>query len=152
MRIPTALALGLAIVAACRAPAPLAPETRVVTIGGRAFGLEVAADDATRMRGLSDRASIEPAGGMLFAYDTPRPLEFVMRRCLVPLDLLLVADDGTIVAVHEMAVEPYDAPAAALPRYGHPAPLRLAIELRGGSARALGVRPGDRVLWGGRGP
>jgi uncharacterized membrane protein (UPF0127 family) len=141
---PACLLLPL-LLAACRTTAPLAPETIPVAIGGRTFTLEVAADEWTRMRGLSDRREIASSGGMLFVYPTHRPLEFVMRRCVVPIDLLIVADDGAVLAVHEMAVEPYGTPDPRLPRYGHESPARLAIELRGGTARALGVRPGVRV-------
>jgi uncharacterized membrane protein (UPF0127 family) len=140
-----ALALLLAT-CACRS-APLCPEHRRALIGGRAFTLEVARDERTRHQGLSDRAEVVADGGMLFIYPRPRPLQFVMRRCLVPLDLLLVDETGRVVAVHEMRVEPPGTPEAALPRYGHPLPVPYAIELRGGTARALGLQPGATVAF-----
>jgi uncharacterized membrane protein (UPF0127 family) len=121
------------------------PSGRAVIIGGERFVLDVAADPATRFQGLSDRTRIPRRGGMLFVYPSPRPLQFVMRRCLVPLDLLLVDGSGVIVSVHEMRVEPYDTADADLPRYGSPRPVPYAIELRGGTIRELGLAPGQRV-------
>jgi uncharacterized membrane protein (UPF0127 family) len=116
-----------------------------VTVGGQAFHLEVAADDATRQQGLSDRPSIAADGGMLFVYDEDRHRAFVMRRCLVPIDILFVDAALTVVAAHSMEVEAYGTPSWRLRRYQSGRPCRYVIELRGGTLAALGVEPGDRV-------
>ena len=122
-------------------PLPSVP----VTVGGRTFHLEVAADPATRQQGLSDRPSVPTDGGMLFVYDDDRPRAFVMRRCLVPIDILFVDARLTVVAAHAMQVEPYDTPAWRLRRYRSGSRCRYVIELRGGTLEAVDVAPGDRV-------
>ena len=62
-----------------------------------------------------------------------------MRNTLIPLDMLFVDGQGRIVNIHERAVpQTLDVIAAE-------APVRVVIELNGGTAARLGIKPGDRV-------
>ena len=89
---------------------------------------------------------------MLFAFSRAAPLVFVMRHCLVPIDVAFVGDAGRVVALHAMAVEPpqrgdetpfaYD---SRLRRYASEAPARFAVELAGGTLSRLGLRVGDAL-------
>jgi hypothetical protein len=77
-----AITVVLAALAALAASAqPLAPRlpTMQVTIGGERFTLEVARDPATQFRGLGGRTRIDPHGGMLFVFPSPRATAFAMR-------------------------------------------------------------------------
>jgi uncharacterized membrane protein (UPF0127 family) len=127
-------------------------------IGGRTFHLEVAADDATRDRGLGGRSEQQLGDGMVFVLARAEELEFVMRDCAHPLDLLFLDDDGHVLAVHEMQPEPARGPAeraevpvedfaysARLTAYPSGVACRLAVEVRAGTARSCRVRVGDRV-------
>ncbi len=116
-----------------------------VTISGRTFTLELALDDDARFGGLSNRAEIAADGGMLFVFPQPRPLSFVMRQCLVPIDLIFLDAGGRIVATHAMQVEPYDTPEAQLTAYPSEWPAQFAIELRGGTLEALNLTTGHRI-------
>ena len=120
-------------------------ETVEVTIGGRSFELELAADAASRYQGLSDRESIAADGGMLFVFPSASVRTFVMRRCLVPIDIAFLGPDGRVVAMHEMEVEPYDTSEWQLRRYSSQWPAQFAIELRGGTLRTLELELGDVV-------
>jgi len=120
-------------------------ETVELEIAGRGFELELALTPAQRYRGLSDRESIAADGGMLFVFPGEKERTFVMRRCLVPIDLIYLDDSGRVVSTHAMAVEPYYTPEVALPGYDSGAPAGYAIELAGGTLEALGVSKGDRV-------
>lgn len=119
--------------------------TQAVTLGGRRFELELAITREKVFRGLSDRMKIESDGGMLFVFKQPRVLEFVMRRCLVPIDIVFLDASGRITAMHEMKVEPYDTPEERLKRYSSRYAAQFAIELAGGTLRGLGLKVGDRV-------
>jgi uncharacterized membrane protein (UPF0127 family) len=118
---------------------------QAVTIDGRVFRLEVAADADKRFQGLSDREEIPEDGGMLFVFPSEARREFVMRRCLVPIDILFLDGRGTVVKMHAMQVEPYDRPELALKRYGSRWPAQFAIELRGGWLEELEVAEGDVI-------
>jgi len=116
-----------------------------VVIGDRTFNLELALDDDTRFQGLSDRKSIPKDGGMLFVFPQSRQLNFVMRRCLVPIDLIYLGPGGRIVSMHQMQVEPYDTPEHKLKYYSSGWPAQFAIELREGSINQLELKVGQKI-------
>jgi uncharacterized membrane protein (UPF0127 family) len=77
-----------------------------LTLGGREFTLELALTDKTRFRGLSGRAEIPEAGGLVFVFRREQSLQFVMRDCPVPIDIIYVDKSGRITAMHNMEAEP----------------------------------------------
>ncbi|HEY6708236.1 MAG TPA: DUF192 domain-containing protein [Actinomycetota bacterium] len=104
--------------------------------------LEVAADPATRARGLMERGRVPPGTGMVFLYPADVTESFWMKNTLVPLSIAFVAADGRVVSVAEMT------PCAAdpCPSYAPAGPYRYAIELAAGSFGDAGVGPGARVV------
>lgn len=161
----SALMLGavtpLAIVGcAPSASAPTADGRERVTLAGQTFALEVVADDATRVQGLSGRTEVPAEGGMLFVFPRPQRLEFVMRDCLVDIDIIFLDGSGRITAMHAMKVEPPrrdDEPKTADPRldkyearmtrYSSRYDAQFAIELQGGMLDKLEppLKVGDKV-------
>jgi len=114
-------------------------------MAGKAFALEVALDPQSRYRGLSDRDVIPDHSGMLFVFPQARKLDFVMRRCLVPIDLIYLGPGGRIVKTHEMQVEPYQTPEDNLKRYPSVWPAQFAIEFKSQTIRSLGLNPGMKI-------
>ena len=82
-----------------------------------------------------------PDAGMLFDYKTPSMATMWMKNTLIPLDMLFVDAQGRIVNIHERAVP------GSLATISAAAPVRAVIELNGGTAARLGIRPGDRVMF-----
>jgi len=142
--MPAALVLAL-LIAGCEQQPVSAPETLEVTIADRTFDLELALTSDQRYQGLSDRESIPEDGGMLFAFPKQRRLSFVMRKCLVPIDIIFLDGTGRVVATHAMKVEPYDTPDHALKRYSSGYPAQFAIELRGGTLSQMALSRGDPI-------
>jgi uncharacterized membrane protein (UPF0127 family) len=142
-----------ACVAAPGCAKPEAPDGHeVVTIDGRDFTLELVADDATRMRGLGGRESIPENGGMLFSFPDSRIRHFLMRDCVIPIDIIFLDADGRIVAMHHMPVEPPQQPGETLiqyerrlKKYSSRFNARYAIELRGGMLEELDLQPGQQI-------
>ncbi len=127
-------------------------ESDDVRFAGETCELELALDAATRGRGLGGRASIDPSGGMLFVFPRARRQSFVMRDCLVPIDVAFLDPSGRVVAVHPMQIETprADGESAAqyearLRRYGSVFPTQFALETAGGRLRELGVVAGQRI-------
>jgi uncharacterized membrane protein (UPF0127 family) len=141
---PLLLLLCVLQLTGCRGAAT-AGDTLDVTIGGERFRLELALDDAQRFAGLSDRDHIAPDGGMLFVFPDTARRAFVMRRCLVPIDIIFLSHNGLIVSMHRMAVEPYDTPEHRLKRYDSGWPAQYAIELAGGTLDRLSLESGRRI-------
>ena len=104
--------------------------------------LEVAADPATRARGLMEREEVPPGTGMVFLYPEDVAEAFWMKNTLVPLSIAFVAADGRVVSVHEMT----PCKADPCPSYAPAGPYRYAVELAAGSFPDAGVGPGSRVV------
>ncbi|MEM1165297.1 MAG: DUF192 domain-containing protein [Planctomycetota bacterium] len=122
-----------------------------VTIANERFFLEPAIDLPTRVQGLSGRAEIARDGGMIFVFPRASRQGFVMRDCLVPIDILFVADNGVIDSMHAMQIDPRQEGESAgdyehrLRRYMSDGRVRIAIELAGGTIDRLNLKPSDRV-------
>jgi uncharacterized protein len=114
--------------------------TIVTASGLHFFKVELAETPAQMEQGLMFRRELAPDAGMLFDFKTPTVATMWMRNTLIPLDMLFVGGNGRIVNIHERAVPQSDAIIAAA------APVRWVIELNGGTAARLGIKPGDRVL------
>ena len=122
-------------------PFPTAPLTIVAASGPHRFTVELATTAAQMMQGLMFRQSLAPDAGMLFDYQRPSMASMWMKNTLIPLDMLFVDAAGHIVNIHERAVPGSLDPIAAA------AAVRAVIELNGGTAARLAIRPGDRVIF-----
>jgi uncharacterized membrane protein (UPF0127 family) len=120
-------------------------------IAGQEFQLEAAVNNATRYRGLGGRESLPERGGMLFAFPFSERLEFVMRDCLIDIDIAYLDNDGVVQATHTMVIDPREegesdtAYERRLVRYSSRYPSRFAVEVRAGLLRELGVQVGDVI-------
>lgn len=128
--------------ASCNRPAAAPPPT--VTIGATTWTVEIAANDAQRYQGLSDRAHLEAGHGMLFVFDDPHELVFCMRRCLIPLDIAFIGADRRVVRTDTMKVEPYGREEYTYSSY---APALYVLEVNAGELQRAGVKPGNLVTF-----
>ncbi len=137
---PALMSLSRFSVAAELQQFPTSELTIVSTTGLHRFKVEVAETPEQMTQGLMFRRSLAPDAGMLFDYKEPTAATMWMRNTLIPLDMLFVDAQGRIVNIHQRAVpQSLDVIAAA-------APVRVVIELNGGTAARLGIKPGDRVV------
>ena len=118
-----------------------APLTIVTAAGPQKFTVELAVTPGQMEQGLMFRRTLAPDAGMLFDYKTPSLATMWMKNTLIPLDMLFIDAQGRIINIHERAIpQSLDTIAAA-------APARAVIELNGGTAARLGIKPGDRVIY-----
>ena len=92
------------------------------------------------------RESIPDAYAMLFVYDEEARVSFWMKGTLIPLDILFLDSHGVVVDVQTMTPQT-GAPDTELVKYTSAGPARYALEMNAGLAEALGVKPGDTVLF-----
>ena len=104
------------------------------------FQVEIAATSAQRSQGLMFRDHLAADGGMLFDFERPRPVTMWMRNTLISLDMLFVREDGRISRIVTETEPLSDRTIAS------GGPVRAVLELRGGRAAELGIRPGDRLI------
>jgi uncharacterized membrane protein (UPF0127 family) len=103
------------------------------------FDVELATNDAERARGLMYRKQLGPYEGMLFDFYKEMPVSFWMKNTLIPLDMVFIAADGTVKHVHANAVP------MSTDTVPSRFPVRAVLEINGGSAALLGIKPGDIV-------
>ena len=109
--------------------------------GEHRFTVEVARTPAEQSMGLMYRESLGPRDGMIFPYDPPQEVGFWMKNTLIPLDMLFIRADGRIARI-AARTRPL-----SLDSVVSGEPVAAVLELRGGRAAELGIRPGDRVSW-----
>lgn len=122
-----------------------------VEIEGETFALEIADTPEKQHRGLSHRASIDKQGGMIFVLK-PQRASFVMRDCLVDIDIVFLNEQGVVLAAHEMKTEPArrrgessSAYNARLKRYSSGGITSHVLEFASGTIDRLGLEKGDRI-------
>ncbi|KAM3095548.1 DUF192 domain-containing protein [Phormidesmis sp. 146-35] len=116
------------------------PVTAQVQIKGQRIELEVAETPEQLERGLMHRPELASDRGMLFRFDTARPLKFWMKDTLIPLDIVFLLD-GKVRQI-----------ASAVPCRANPCPVydsklnaNEVIELPAGTVQKLGIKVGDRL-------
>jgi uncharacterized membrane protein (UPF0127 family) len=104
------------------------------------FTVEVAATPEQQEKGLMFRRSLAPDRGMIFPYEPPQEVAFWMKNTLIPLDIVYIRSDGTIVRI-------VNAEAMDLTPLPSGEPIALVLEIAGGRAAELGIREGDVARW-----
>ncbi len=124
-------------------PAPTLPRAKVVLED--AFGskhvveVEVCATEAMRTRGMMWRTALPDGQGMLFIFGEEEVRSFWMRNTLIPLDMVFIASDGTVVGIVPNA-EP-----RTLTSRGVGKPSQYVLEVPGGWTERMGIRPGKKA-------
>jgi uncharacterized membrane protein (UPF0127 family) len=112
----------------------------VTAKGTTRFLVEIADSPAERERGLMFRESLAPDRGMLFDFQRTQPeLAFWMKNTLIPLDIIYIRADGTVLSIARNATPLSEVP---IPSGG---PALGVLEIAGGRAAEIGLRPGDRI-------
>lgn len=103
------------------------------------ISVERAENHAMRTRGLMYRTSLAADAGMLFSWHEEDVRSFWMKNTCIPLDMLFIARDGTIVGILEQVPT-----LNTLPR-GVPCPAQHVLEVNAGWTRQHGIKPGQRI-------
>jgi len=105
------------------------------------FKVEIADTDDRRALGLMYRTSLAADAGMLFDFKHDEDVAMWMRNTRIPLDMLFIDRTGRVVNIAERAVPYSEATISSA------APVLAVLELNGGTAARLGLKPGDRVIY-----
>ena len=76
---------------------------------------------------------------MLFDFHQEQPASFWMKNTYISLDMIFIRADGHILRIAENTVPLSE---TIVPSGG---PVRAVLEVIAGTARKLGIEPGDRV-------
>jgi uncharacterized membrane protein (UPF0127 family) len=107
--------------------------------GTHVIDIEVTETPAEKAQGLMFRTRLADTAGMLFFYDTPQEITMWMRNTYIPLDMVFIRADGIVHRI-EARTEPLSE--SIISSRGD---VTACLELAGGAAERLGLKPGDRV-------
>jgi len=112
-------------------------------VGGKTFRLEVARTPEEQSQGLMFRTELPADQGMVFVFNPPQLTGFWMWNTCLNLDIIFLYHGRVI----EIAANVPPCRQQPCPVYG-PSTQRIdqVVELSGGTAKRLGLQPGD-PLW-----
>ncbi|MEX0751763.1 MAG: DUF192 domain-containing protein, partial [Xanthobacteraceae bacterium] len=120
-------------------PADLKTVEIVSKTGVHVFTVELADNDEERARGLMFRKELPAGQGMLFDFHREQEVAFWMKDTYISLDIIFIGGDGTIRRI-AAGTEPLSL--TSIPSGG---PIRAVLEVAAGTAKKLGIEPGDKV-------
>jgi len=107
--------------------------------GTHAFLVEEAKTIDQQARGMMWRDTMGEDEGMIFEFAEPKIATIWMKNTAIPLDILFVRSNGQILKIEHMA-QPYKLRSAS-----SEGTVAAVVELKGGRALELGIKPGDTV-------
>jgi uncharacterized protein len=111
----------------------------VTKSGVHVFDVELANTPDERSKGLMFRRELPQGRGMLFDFGGEGPISMWMKNTFIPLDMLFIRADGTIARIAQNTTPQSE---ETIPSG---APVKAVLEVIGGTAKRLGIAPGDRV-------
>jgi len=107
--------------------------------GAPKVDVELATTEKEITRGLMYRRSMPEERGMLFHLDERREHTFWMHNTCMPLDMLFIDDDGTVVGIVESATPLTDSSRTV------GCPSVFVLEVNAGWCRRHGVKAGQKL-------
>lgn len=129
--------------ATATAPAatPARDSIRIRTATGEhVIRVELALDGASQRKGLMFRRQLAADQGMLFVYTPPRQIGMWMKNTFLSLDMVFSDESGRVIGIAEHT-EPFSERVISVP-----GPVYAVLEVNGGTAERLGMKPGDQIL------
>lgn len=113
--------------------------------GPHNFNIELATTEQERVLGLMFRPSLPENGGMLFLYEHPQAISMWMKNTQIPLDMIFIDGWGKVHRI-ETHTEPF-----SLTPISSEGDVIGILEVNAGTAAAIGLKPGDKVVYPGLG-
>jgi uncharacterized protein len=117
------------------------PVTIASSHGEVTFQAEIADTVEERNKGLMFRESMGELEGMLFLFAEEKHLSFWMRNTLIPLDMIFVKSDRTILGIVENAVPKTDTSRSV------EGASQFVLEINGGRSSEFGIEAGQAVTF-----
>ncbi|CAJ38261.1 DUF192 domain-containing protein [Methanocella arvoryzae] len=103
------------------------------------FAVEIADEPDEHARGLMNRTMLDADSGMLFIFEGNEPHSFWMENTLIPLDMIFIDQEGTIINIHENATP------LSRDIIESAGPCKYVLEVNGGTCERKNIRAGDSI-------
>jgi uncharacterized membrane protein (UPF0127 family) len=111
------------------------------TVNGKhEFKVEVMRTEEELEKGLMFRRYLPANRGMLFDFQSERPISMWMKNTYISLDMIFISREGLVTSIAENA-EPLSENIIS-----SNGPVYAVLELNGGTASKIGVKIGDHVI------
>jgi uncharacterized membrane protein (UPF0127 family) len=107
--------------------------------GVHVFAVEMAVTNEEKAKGLMFRRELPEGRGMLFDFGRDQEVSMWMQNTYISLDMIFIRSDGRI---HRIAENTTPESTRIISSGG---PVRAVLEVIAGTAKKLGIAPGDRV-------
>ncbi len=108
------------------------------------IAVEVADNDAARIRGLQGRFSLPEGSGMLFVFPEQDLLNFWMKDTLIPLDIIWLDPAQQVVDVKAHVPPCQENPC---PIYTPTGQALYVLEINAGAAQTYNIQSGDKAVF-----
>lgn len=105
------------------------------------MNVEVARTPEEQSLGLMHRAELADLAGMIFVYRRPVSTAFWMKNTIIPLDMIWIDENWTIIGITENV-----RPLSLTPRPS-PGPVIAVLEIAGGASAELGISVNDTITF-----
>ena len=129
----------LALIAGAAQAATIEPLEILTRSGVHVFEVELAITDDERGKGLMFRRDLPQGRGMLFDFKRDQMVAMWMKNTFVSLDMIFIRADGRIAHIAENTTPQSEAIISSR------VPVRGVLEVVAGTAKKLGIQPGDKV-------
>ena len=129
----------LFLIASTGQTATVEPLEILTRSGVHVFEVELAITDDERANGLMFRRDLPQGRGMLFDFKRDQMVAMWMKNTFVSLDMIFIRADGRIAHIAENTTPQSEAIISSR------VPVRGVLEVVAGTAKKLGIQPGDKV-------
>lgn len=116
-------------------------------INGQIFNLSVVKNDEARMKGLSNRKSLDENKGMLFIFDEKGKYKFWMKDVEFPLDIIYISDDKIVDIIKNAPPQSGIEDNVELIIYEPKSESNFVLEINGGLSEKYEFKDGDIVIF-----
>lgn len=117
------------------------PISAKAQINSHSIKLEVPKTSREKATGLMYRTFLDDNKGMLFEFKPAQKLNFWMKNCKIPLDMIFLKNG----IVENISAKRLPCTKDPCPNYAPDKPIDQVIELRGGRAAEINIKIGDRI-------
>jgi uncharacterized membrane protein (UPF0127 family) len=121
------------------------PTTTITTSNGKTIVAEVAQTQGSREQGLSGRDGLSDGEGMLFIFDTPGRYAFWMKDMTFAIDIIWIAEDGTIVYSEKNVLPSTYFDHTPPQAFMNSASAKYVLEIKANASDAYGLYLGTKV-------
>lgn len=104
------------------------------------FSIAIANDDYKKMYGLMHLDYLPSEYGMLFPFPKSQVIAMWMKNTLIPLDMIFINDNNTIVAIKT------NAKPKSLDIISSEEEARKVLEINAGLVKKLGIKTGQKII------